>query len=347
MTDVTPPPVSQPPAVTPAAAATQKAELKRLEADLKAVMADALQVVRSSPQLGQGKRSLYRVPWMLAVADARAGLPQLLAAAAAFAPFPPPARPQGAPPRPWDWWFFRDMVVIATTPEFLAEAEPGPTLRRAALGLIARHRPDRPLDAIAAVVSAELAASPAEAEAARRTGLRLRSVIDETSRQLRMRLPLTVIFDRLEALPGFARFVGALPSEVRAQAFGHRFDWQGNGGEVGDADVLRALLDLRDRLYGVRLTLLKDATQQPVRRDVFQCVEAIAGLEEGIAGILHSLSDSNAFQRTAPLRGLYLAAADPPAFVGDLALRFLPVDARLARREKAGGWLRLRRKRAA
>ncbi|MEO8811210.1 MAG: type VI secretion system protein, partial [Rhodanobacter sp.] len=288
--------------------------------------------IQRSPDMAGGRQPLYRVPWMLFLGDAAAEVNNLLHAAIAVSPFPaPPAAPDAV----WQWWFFRSMIAIETRPGFVCDAsartERG--LWYQALMQLAGERDRLPLNGIVVCIGARSVLG--DAEALKETSMRLRRLVDESMEHLQIQLPVYVLVTGLESLPGYAAFRAALPAEAFNQALGWRLP-ENEIVSAGTSDKLDSFFaPMVDRLHALRQTALAAQHEVAGRRGVFEFVQSITQMQDGLRQVVGLLLENNPFQRTPRWRGMYFVGAPTAhapggAFVADLFTRFLPVDQPLA-----------------
>ena len=304
-------------------------------AKMRAAIAEAKGTILRSPDIEKGRDPLYRVPWLLFVGDADAGVQEVLAAAGKVSPFPSPRQGADDPGQVWRWWFFRSMIAIEAHPRIVCD--PSARLERGlwyqALTLLAQERDKLPLNGIVVCVSAQTLL--AGSDAAKATGMRLRRLVDEAMEHLQVKLPVYFLVTGLERLHGYAEFRAALPAEAFDQALGFRLPET----EVVSASTSNKLDEILapiiDRLHALRETALRAQVTASGRRGVFEFVEAFPRLADGLRAFVNQLLEDNPFQRTPRWRGLYFGggrqdAAPGGAFVADLFTRFLPSDQPLA-----------------
>jgi type VI secretion system protein ImpL len=256
-------------------------------------------------------------------AGAAAGLP---AAALRDSPFPPPAAAPAWQPVWWRWWLGDRLAAIEMAPALLARPEDGARwdALEAALGLLARHRPRRPLDGYGLALSAEtLAAHPAWAG---EQAARLAAVAGEAAATLGWQAPVHVIVTGLQRLPGHDGFFAALPARAGGQPLGARFD----PAELAlpEDRVGSWLASLTRRFRRLRLGLLLAGAAEVHRDEAFRFVEALPALAPGLAAAAAALASG---RPGAILRSIYLTAPNAAAHhLEDVAERFMAADAGLA-----------------
>lgn len=292
---------------------------------------DAKQKIMRAPRQGKGNR-LYAVPWFLFLGAETAQSDALLTAGAQDSPFPPPERLADDEPAHWYWWFLKTMIAIEASPSLICEAKDKAAwgIVEQALSLLGSHRPRLPLNGLVAVVDADALLNRGDEMAEH--GRLLRGIVDEAYKTMSLRFPIYVVVTGLQALPGHASFFGPLPDGVERQVIGCRLE-PGAAGTTIQQRFDDVFFEIRDRLHGVRLALLKGAGETTDRRGIFDFVEVFTALHVGLSALHVALYSENPFQHQPMWRGLYFTAAGTPTpHVADLFRRFLPTDASLATR---------------
>ena len=302
-------------------------------AKMSAAIQEAKRTIQRSPEMTGGRNSLYRIPWMLFLGDAEANVHGLLSAASTVSPFPIPTGDDAE--AVWRWWFFKSMLAIETSPRIVCDAsartERG--LWYQALMQLASERDQLPLNGIVVCIGARSLLG--NAEELKATSMRLRRLVDESMEHLQVQLPVYVLVTGLESLTGYAAFRAAVPAEAFAQAMGWRLaeNEAVSAGTSAKFDSLFA--PVAERLHALRLTALAAQHEVRGRRGVFEFVQSMTKLQNGLRQFVGLLLEDNPFQRTPRWRGLYFcgapsAGAPAGAFVADVFTRFLPADQPLA-----------------
>jgi type VI secretion system protein ImpL len=278
------------------------AELDRLHSHF----ADALQ--RCGRRLG--RRSLLRLPWYLVIGAPGAGKTSVLAAAGL-------SQPDGidAPPHTGlagtalcDWWFTEEAVLVDTAGRYTTHDSRAGQDRagwHGLLELLRRHRPQQPLNGIVVVVSlADLIEQDALGRLMLAEALSRR--LAEIDARLGLRVPVYLIFTKLDRLAGFAEFFDPLDPAERARAWGAGFRFPGEGGS-GPRRFIDAFDDLVRRL-SLRTPGRLLAEPEPARRVL------IAGFGPQLASLRTVLADfvDLAIQAGAgalSLRGVHFTSA--------------------------------------
>lgn len=311
--------------------------------DIWAALADAARHARGAllhPFRRRGQwRRMSRHPWLLFLGDS-AGQVRNLLQAAARAPHARALQGDDAA-RPWHWWLYRTVVAVEPGAQLIRDpgdpkAEDSPW--QGALAVLARERRKLPLDGMVLCVEADrlleqvlTGDSPAR---------RLHDLADEAARRLQLQLPLYVVVTGLESLPGYAAFRSMLPGSALRKALG----WRAGEAPQGRQSLSRMDVQLNatfERLRAVATAALAAQRDPRARRDPFDFLWALYGLQDGLRVLLAQLLSGEAVQaRRLHWCGVYFTAgprADAPGgdFVDDLFNRFLPGDWQLARRVAA------------
>ena len=294
----------------------------------------ARQTIQRSPEMAQGRDPLYRIPWVLFVGDENANVHQLLQSASQVSPFPAPTTNTSDAVTPvWQWWFFKSLIAIETAPYLVCD-----TADHRARGLwyhallqLAQQRDKQPLNGIAVCVDASTLL--ASADQVKQLALKLRRLVDEALEHLRIQVPIYLIVNGIEKLPGYSTFRSALAPEVLQQAMGHLLEI-GDNSSGGSVQLQQMFTPIVDRLHALRLTALRQVQTPSSRRALFRFVEAFKALEDGLQPLVQGMLEDNPFQRKPYWRGLYFTAAqqgaDKGGFTADLFTQFLPADQPLA-----------------
>ena len=280
---------------------------------------------------------LYGIPWFLFIGDTAADVPGLLAAAHSVSPLPVAHDRETSGRAFWRWWFFETMTAIETSSAAVCDTGSRRTrnLWYQALMELAEQRERLPLNGVVVCVGAASLLGDA-ADIAPGTA-RLRHVVDEAAEHLQLRLPVYLIVTGLERLPGYDTVCRALPSDVLAQALGHRLPLQDRAAAPAPGDRLSQLFEpIVARLQALRLRLLEEATSAADRLAIHAFFDQVSALQPGLRSVVDRMFEESRGRRSPYWRGLYLTGAQAddsgPAFMSDLFQRFLPADQPLAPR---------------
>ena len=257
---------------------------------------------------------LYEQPWYVIIGPPGAGKTTALANAGLR--FPLAAELGGdevkgvGGTRFCDWSFTDEAVLIDTAGRYTTQDSDAATDRagwEGFLGLLRRTRPRQPLNGvIVAIAAGDLAQVP---EAERRAHARaIRSRIKELYDRLGARIPVYVVFTKLDLIRGFTDFFDDLDRERRAQVWGVTFpvvtDHAGPAGSFPrEFEALTAQLSVRviDRLQ---------AERSPERRAAIADFPVqFASLEAPLAEFIDAAFAGTRLDPAPFLRGIYFASA--------------------------------------
>ncbi|WP_321872841.1 type VI secretion system membrane subunit TssM [Burkholderia ubonensis] len=181
------------------------------------------------------------------------------------------------------------------------------------LGMLRRNRPRAPINgALLTVDLVRLADADEPARVAEAAALRAR--LAELRQELGIRFPVYVMITKMDGLPGFAEYFGALTSEGRAQAWGFTLPY---GKETVAKEGVRArchheLTQLAERLTGSIDTHLQDEYDQRKRRKLAALPEEFAALIGPLIDLIDRVFLDSRYDDTqlhSTLRGVYFTSA--------------------------------------
>jgi type VI protein secretion system component VasK len=218
------------------------------------------------------------MPWFMLVGTENSGKRSLLSSTGLPLPYGPPIEVDSSKKDAGRWWLFEDAIVVeapTVKPALKAPAPSDSTAATAALNvdtsegwnnllhLLRRERPDSPLNGIVVTLScADLVGSRRRSpeDLAEQAEL-IKAFLDKTRRVLGMRLPVHVLINRCDVIPGFRSFAETLPEGRRDDMFGwsnprpiekpFETDWV----EQGMVEVHHSLESLHDELLAAPETI--------------------------------------------------------------------------------------------
>lgn len=309
---------------------------------LDARFAEALAALRQ--HRGRNRQhSLYDLPWYVIIGAPGAGKTTALLNAGLEFPlagkFGPGAMRGVGGTRNCDWWFTSEAVLIDTAGRYTtheSDRAADSTAWAAFLSLLARHRPQRPINGLLLALSTSdlLEAGPTErAEHA----AKLRARIAEVHATLRTRVPVYVLVTKIDLLAGFIEFFADFDKDDRAQVWGVTFPGTDHASTAGllatlptELSLLGARLDrtLVDRLHGER-----DLGR---RAALYRFPQHWHGLQELLTPFLHQVF-ATADRDLTWLRGVYFTSGTQEGTPIDRALGELARALGLANRAAAPG----------
>lgn len=158
-----------------------------------------------------------------------------------------------------DWWFTNHAVILDTAGKMvMADVDsPATSLWTEFLKLLARHRPNCPINGLLLAISAESLINDT-AEAIEKKGGKLARQLDHIQRALGVRFPVFVVITKSDKINGFRDFFDDIGDpQMQHQIFG----WSNPAPldeEFKPDQVERCLQEIRTRLVRRRLALLRD-----------------------------------------------------------------------------------------
>lgn len=287
------------------ASADRRAEVARLRQRLLA----AIDTVKHS-HLGKarGKAALYELPWYMVIGHSAAGKSSAIFHSGLSFPFGDKQAIQGVGgTRDCDWFFSTEGVLLDTAGRYSTQRED----RAEWLGflkLLKKHRPKAPVNGILVAVSfPELVQF--RSEQFELYARQVRERIDEVDNAFGMKVPVYLVFTKIDLLGGFAQFFASLTEEERQQVWGATLSCdQGNDFNARHAvlqqfDTLsRGLTQMaRERLAGSR-----GMASHPA---LFAFPIEFNGMRESIGKFVEMLFQEDPYHSKPLLRGFYFTSA--------------------------------------
>jgi type VI secretion system protein ImpL len=302
--------ITETPAGAASATASSSASGAEDVAEQRARLTRALHLLRQA----RGTRGyLYEQPWYAIIGPPGSGKTTALANAGLR--FPLAAELDGGEIRGvggtrfCDWSFTDEAVLIDTAGRYTTQDSNAATDKAGwdgFLHLLRRTRPRQPLNgAIVAISATDLAQAPEPERRAHARAIRAR--IKELYTQLAARIPIYVVFTKLDLIQGFTDFFDDLDRERRAQVWGTTFPLQTDhvgpaGSFLGEFRALTAQLSARviDRLQ---------AERSPERRTAIADFPVqFASLEAPLAAFVDEAFTGTRIEPAPFLRGIYFAS---------------------------------------
>jgi type VI secretion system protein ImpL len=236
---------------------------------------------------GQGGNALYSLPWYALVGPPGAGKTTALRHSGLSFPY---LDPNGAGvkgvggTRNCDWWFTNDAILLDTAGRYTTEQDDHDEWM-AFLGMLRNYRKHKPLNGVVVAVSVSELIDGSEEEI-EQIGERVRERIDEMQQQLKMILPVYVMFTKTDLVAGFVEFFSHLKRSERGQAWGSTFALDEDKSNIAglfdrEFDVLVESLHKR--------TVVRMNNERPSRRDkekMFQFPLEFAAIKRNLSDFM-------------------------------------------------------------
>lgn len=279
-------------------------QMMQMQADFEASISSLKQ-----SKLGRGGRdALYVLPWYAIIGPPGAGKSTALRNSGLQ--FPAMERGGAAVrglggTRNCDWWLTNEAVLLDTAGRWSTQEEDhGEWL--SFLGMLKKFRTRKPLNGLIAAVSiGEIAnGTPDEVDA---LAARIRERVDEVMGELKVSLPVYVLFTKCDLVEGFVDMFGDMSRADRSQVWGFTVpltashaEWTG----LVDEEV-GTLADVLDRRASSRLA---DERNPDVRHRIYAFPQQFAMMRRNVARFVNVVFEDNIYKDTPTLRGVYFSS---------------------------------------
>ena len=208
----------------------ERAEVQALQKQ----MLDGIEAMKRS-RLGDGSNALYALPWYAIVGPPGAGKTTALRHSGLNFPYldSDGAGVKGVGgTRNCDWWFTNEAILLDTAGRYTTEADDRDEWM-AFLGFLRQYRKHKPLNGVIVAVSVSELIDATEDEI-EQVADRVRDRIDEMQEELRMVLPVYVMFTKCDLVAGFVEYFGDYKRSERGQAWGATFALGEDKNQPGD-----------------------------------------------------------------------------------------------------------------
>jgi type VI secretion system protein ImpL len=208
-----------------------------------------------------------------------------------------------------DWSFADEAVLIDTAGRYTTQ-DSNAAVDKAGwegfLDLLRRTRPRQPLNGVIVAISATDIAQASEQEW-RAHARSIRGRVKELYTRLAVRIPVYVLFTKLDLVQGFMDFFADLDKERRAQVWGVTFPLE--TGHTGPAGTFPAEFRSLTAQLSARLIDRLQAERSPERRAAIADFPAqFASLEAPIAAFVEETFAGTRIEPAALLRGVYFVS---------------------------------------
>jgi len=284
---------------------------------LRERLSAALVQLRKSQAQGNRKRQyLYELPWYILIGPPGSGKTTALMNSGLNFPLSDkfgrdPLRGVGGT-RNCDWWFSDDAILLDTAGRYATQDSNQAVDHKVwlgFLGLLKQFRPRQPINgAVVAIGIPDLLQMKAVERSAHARAIKSR--LTELQSQFSLRVPVYVMFTKMDRIAGFVEFFHDLNREDRTDVWGMTFpldDGAGQTGAIGNFDTeYDALVE---RLNARLLDRVHDERDYERRGRIFGFPVQVAGLKGMLHDFLGEIFAPNRFEDRPLLRGIYFSSA--------------------------------------
>jgi type VI secretion system protein ImpL len=284
----------------------RRAEIQALQQQVQGGIA-ALKTSKLGGKKG-GASALYSLPWYMIIGPPGAGKTTAIKHSGLVFPFQGEGggavRGVGGT-RNCDWWFTNEAILLDTAGRYATESDDRDEWM-AFLNMLRKYRSRRPINGVMVAINiAELIdANEQQIEA---TGKKLRARIDEVMTQLRMVVPVYMLFTKCDLIAGFNEFFGDMRKSDRQQAWGAtlKLDMdKSNPAKIFD-DEFEVL---RKQIHARALKRIATERNREAREKIYQFPLEFAGVKRNLSELIAATFAVNAFQGTPMFRGFYFTS---------------------------------------
>lgn len=283
--------------------------------ELQRKMMEGMKALKQS-QLAEGKKGdpLYSLPWYAMVGPPGSGKTTALRHSGLSFPYLDPdgggVRGVGGT-RNCDWWFCNQAILLDTAGRYTSE-EADYDEWIAFLDMLRTYRKKKPLNGVIVTVSVSELIDASEDEL-ERTAERIRERIDEMQEQLKMVMPVYVMFSKCDLVAGFVEFFADLKRSERGQVWGATLPLSVNKSDPGQ--VFENEFDLLvDQLHKRAIRRVgSDRASRREKEKIYQFPLEFAAIKRNLADFIASafapMGQVGGSGDSAPiLRGVYFTS---------------------------------------
>ncbi len=283
--------------------------------DLHAEMAEvqqeferAVDALKASKLNRRGSSALYALPWYVIIGPPGVGKTTALRSSGLNFPYLSKhgggVRGVGGT-RHCDWWLTNEAVILDTAGRWTTNNDD----REEWIGflhLLEKYRPRKPLNGVIVTASVDSLGNGSEQEVAD-LARQIRTRLDETMSELRMSLPVYVLFTKCDLIPGFAETFGDLSRSDRGQIWGFTLPLSGKVQQPGLEFEQRfeRLVDATDNRL---LRRLADERRTQHRELIYTFPQQMRELKNSLSRFIEHLFEEDVFRETPSMRGAYFAS---------------------------------------
>ncbi|MDY6943387.1 MAG: type VI secretion system membrane subunit TssM [Pseudomonadota bacterium] len=280
-------------------------------------MTEALELLKRTSGSSFGGQYLYELPWYVVIGPPGSGKTTALENSGLKFPLSDKfgsAAIQGVGgTRNCDWWFGEDAVFLDTAGRYTTQDSheaSDSAAWRGFLQLLRRNRPRRPINGVVVTLSLFDLVTQSEHE----RGLHARAVrsrIEELREQLGVRVPVYMLFTKVDLIAGFTEFFDNLGREERDQLWGLTFPWGSREDRIAPLERFGVEFGALVRRLNERV-LWRFRNERDVARRalVYGFPQRFEGLQPILEQFLQQAFGAHRFETAPLLRGVYFCSGE-------------------------------------
>ena len=286
-----------------AAAAAERAQLESR-------FRDAVKLLRKRG----GRRSLYALPWYVVIGPPGSGKSTLIRNSGLEFPlagqFGKEALRGVGGTRNCDWWFTGEAVFLDTAGRYTtqdSDARADAEGWSGFLRLLRRFRRERPVDGVVVTMSmSDLLLLDERERDAHVQAVRRR--LDELYEQLKVQVPVYLVFTKCDLVAGFGEFFDDLNPDQRAQVWGMTFPVEKTVDGSAARGFASGFNELLDRLNARLVDRLHNERDRSRRAAILSFPQQFAAFGDTAREFVESVFAGHAYGPAPLLRGVYMTS---------------------------------------
>ena len=269
----------------------------------------ALSALKRAGSGRRGRDALYFLPWYAIIGPPGAGKSTALRNSGLNFPYTSKSGNAAIKglggTRNCDWWLTNEAVVLDTAGRWSTQEEDHDEWI-SFLGLLKRYRPRKPLNGLITAISIGDIAHAQEDEI-ESLATRMRERLDEVQTQLRVSIPVYVLFTKCDLLEGFLETFNELRRTDRNQVWGATLPLAKRPANLGDT-VTDCLDELATVLEPRSLARMAEERSIPKRTKIYAFPQQFSAVKRNIAKFTSVMFQHNIYQTMPSLRGVYFTS---------------------------------------
>jgi type VI secretion system protein ImpL len=280
-------------------------EIQQLQNDFEGAIRDL-----KSSRLGRaGRDALYLLPWYAIIGPSGAGKTTALRNSGLR--FPSMRNQDNLKvkgvggTRNCDFWLTNDAVLLDTAGRWSTQDEDQHEWL-GFLSLLRKHRARKPLNGLIAAIGIGDVVNASEAEIDA-LAQRMRDRLEEVTNELRVSIPVYVLFTKCDLLEGFVEMFGGLRATEREQILG--FTVPLSRADAAAHELFDEHFDeLSETLSSASLTRMGEERAVRARQLVHAFPGQFGAARRNLGRFVSQLFESNVYRDSMPLRGVYFSS---------------------------------------